>query len=113
MRGVLLAVDIDLKHAVYKVVHVLELVECRFKQTATRSPPKGHENFLLLIAALSERCLPWNLGRIRHRCKGASGVESRYDLLIAQTRQRGELVPKSPGSGRTWVKDAYYWNAPC
>jgi len=34
MRSVLLAVDIDLKHAVYKVVHVLELVECPFKQTA-------------------------------------------------------------------------------
>jgi len=38
---------------------------------------------------------------------------SEYDLLIAQTRQRGDLVPKSPGIGRISVKDAYFWNAPC
>jgi hypothetical protein len=65
------------------------------------------------MVALSERCLPWNLDRIRHRRKGASGVESRYDLLIAQTRQSGDLVPKSPGTGRISVIDAYFWNAPC
>jgi hypothetical protein len=38
---------------------------------------------------------------------------SEYDLLIAQTRQRGDLVPKSPGIGLMPVKDAYFWNALC
>jgi hypothetical protein len=40
-----------------------------------------------------------------------SGKPLRF--TIAQTRQRGDLVPKSPGIGRMSVKDAYFWNAPC
>jgi hypothetical protein len=38
---------------------------------------------------------------------------SRYDLLIAQTRRRGDLVAKSPGIARMSVKNAHVWNAPC
>ena len=37
----------------------------------------------------------------------------QYDLLIAQTRQRGDLVAKLPGIGRMSVKMLYFWNAPC
>ena len=44
----------------------------------------------------------------------ATGVSDFVNqLTIAQTRQRGDLVPKSPGIGRMSVKDAYFWNAPC
>ena len=39
--------------------------------------------------------------------------DREYDLLIAKTRQRDDLVLKSPGIGRMSVKDAYSWNAPC
>jgi hypothetical protein len=41
---------------------------------------------------------------------GAMAVQGK---LIAQIRQREDLVLKSPGIGRMSVKDAYFWNAPC
>jgi hypothetical protein len=34
-------------------------------------------------------------------------------ICDSQTRQRGDLVPKSPEIGRMSVKDAYFWNAAC
>ena len=69
-------------------------------------------NKLVFLGDLAEPSTPYS-GGVRLRRKGASGVASQYDLLIAQTRQTGDLVPKSPGIGRMSVKDAYFWNAPC
>lgn len=48
-----------------------------------------------------------------YRRKGASGVESQYELLIAQTRQRGDLGSEIAGNRAMSDKDAYPWNAPC
>jgi hypothetical protein len=53
------------------------------------------------------------LGTRRGFVRDLSIRGSEYDLLIAQTYQRGELVAKSPGSGRVLVKDAYFWTVPC
>jgi hypothetical protein len=49
----------------------------------------------------------------RNRRKGANGMASLVQFAIAQTRQRGDLIPKSPGIAQISVKDAYPWSAAC
>ena len=86
MRSVFLAVDIDLKNAVYKLVHVLELIECRFQIESTPSTELLLKGTKTSPVADSRPC-PSAAGRVT--CGGSAiGASSLLDRHRTKVRNR-------------------------